>query len=56
MRTHGKPGTYTAGCRCDACREAWRDYRADRPRPVPLSVREFIDTDVDMPHVAVDRG
>ncbi len=35
-RTHGKPGTYTAGCRCDECREAWRGYRADRPRPVSL--------------------
>ncbi len=27
MRQHGKPGTYTSGCRCDACREAWRVYR-----------------------------
>jgi hypothetical protein len=25
-RSHGLPGTYTWGCRCDACREAHRLY------------------------------
>lgn len=29
-RTHGIAGTYTAGCRCEQCREAWRVYTAER--------------------------
>lgn len=28
---HGKPGTYTnEKCRCDLCKEAWREYFAPR--------------------------
>ena len=33
--THGRPGTYTGGCRCDECREAWRVYTADRRAEAP---------------------
>lgn len=30
-RTHGKPSTYTsAGCRCDECRSAFREWRLKR--------------------------
>lgn len=29
---HGKRGTYTKGCRCDACREANRSYIESRRR------------------------
>lgn len=30
-RTHGKPSTYNNGkCRCQACRDAIADYRANR--------------------------
>lgn len=30
-RTHGRPSTYNNGkCRCQACRDAIADYRADR--------------------------
>jgi len=34
--THGLRSTYKAGCRCDACRRAEREYRAglrNRSRP-----------------------
>lgn len=40
---HGDPNTYgNRGCRCDACREAWREYmrqythRTGRHRPVEV--------------------
>jgi hypothetical protein len=29
VRTHGKPGGYAHGCRCDECREAGRRYYTD---------------------------
>lgn len=30
-RTHGRPSTYNNGrCRCQACRDAIADYRAER--------------------------
>jgi hypothetical protein len=27
---HGRPATYSYGCRCDDCRTAWRDYSRER--------------------------
>ena len=31
-RTHGRAGTYTYGCRCALCRQAWREYRTNNDR------------------------
>ncbi len=30
--THGRPGTYAAGCRCELCRVVWREYCRPRAR------------------------
>ncbi len=29
---HGTSSKYTAGCRCDSCREAWRLYAQEQRR------------------------
>jgi hypothetical protein len=29
MRTHGRPSTYSWGCRCGPCRTAFADYMRD---------------------------
>lgn len=29
---HGKPGTYSRGCRCEECRTATREYQRERAR------------------------
>lgn len=31
--THGRPGTYTRGCRCDECRACWKAYMKARRTP-----------------------
>jgi hypothetical protein len=30
--THGKVATYSKGCRCDACRARWTEYRREPNR------------------------
>jgi len=37
MRTHGLRATYQAGCRCDDCRQANREYARHHDRRLPAN-------------------
>ena len=39
--THGTNSTYTAGCRCESCTEAQREYHRARRAANPEKYREY---------------
>lgn len=49
--THGRPGSYNAGCKCPLCREAWRAYHRHWSRDRKAGKRRMVSATEARAHV-----